>query len=210
MNNYKSYTSNVLEICDNGDAIIELPPELCKEMGWDDGTVLNIESKDGAIYLNEVKPMEKNMSLTIKNLEAAFAGESQAHTKYRYFAKLARAEGFEDVAKHFEHTADQELLHAWGHLELLIGKPDTKKCLEMAIAGETEEFTNMYPTMKAEAIVEGNQEAEREAAHQIAESEYHAQEFRKVLAKAEKRFAALAKVEERHASAYQKMLQEVQ
>ena len=210
MNNYKSYTSNVLEICDNGDAIIELPPELCKEMGWDDGTVLNIESKDGAIYLNEVKPMEKNMSLTIKNLEAAFAGESQAHTKYRYFAKLARAEGFEDVAKHFEHTADQELLHAWGHLELLIGKPDTKKCLEMAIEGETEEFTNMYPTMKAEAIVEGNQEAEREAAHQIAESEYHAQEFRKVLAKAEKRFAALAKVEERHASAYQKMLQEVQ
>ena len=150
------------------------------------------------------------MSITIKNLEAAFAGESQAHTKYRYFAKLARAEGFEDVAKHFEHTADQELLHAWGHLELLIGKPDTKKCLEMAIEGETEEFTNMYPTMKAEAIVEGNQEAEREAAHQIAESEYHAQEFRKVLAKAEKRFAALAKVEERHASAYQKMLQEVQ
>ena len=210
MNNYKSYTSNVLEICDNGDAIIELPPELCKEMGWDDGTVLNIESKDGAIYLNEVKPMEKNMSLTIKNLEAAFAGESQAHTKYRYFAKLARAEGFEDVAKHFEHTADQELLHAWGHLELLIGKPDTKKCLEMAIEGETEEFTNMYPTMKAEAIVEGNQEAEREAAHQIAESEYHAQEFRKVLAKAEKRFAALAKVEERHATAYQKMLQEIQ
>jgi rubrerythrin len=210
LNNYKSYTSNVLEICDNGDAIIELPPELCKEMGWDDGTVLNIESKDGAIYLNEVKPMEKNMSLTIKNLEAAFAGESQAHTKYRYFAKLARAEGFEDVAKHFEHTADQELLHAWGHLELLIGKPDTKKCLEMAIEGETEEFTNMYPTMKAEAIVEGNQEAEREAAHQIAESEYHAQEFRKVLAKAEKRFAALAKVEERHATAYQKMLQEIQ
>ena len=210
MNNYKSYTSNVLEICDNGDAIIELPPELCKEMGWDDGTVLNIESKDGAIYLNEVKPMEKNMSLTIKNLEAAFAGESQAHTKYRYFAKLARAEGFEDVAKHFEHTADQELLHAWGHLELLIGKPDTKKCLEMAIEGETEEFTNMYPTMKAEAIVEGNQEAEREAAHQIAESEYHAQEFRKVLAQAEKRFAALAKVEKRHASAYQKMLQEIQ
>ena len=58
------------------------------------------------------------MSITIKNLEAAFAGESQAYTKYRYFAKMARAQGFEDVAKHFEHTAEQELLHAHGHLEL--------------------------------------------------------------------------------------------
>ena len=154
--------------------------------------------------------MENKMSLTIKNLEAAFAGESQAHTKYRYFAKLARAEGFEEVAKHFEHTADQELLHAWGHLELLIGKPDTKKCLEMAIEGETHEFTIMYPDMRNQAVVEGNQEAEREAAHQIAESEYHAEEFKKVLALAEKRFAALAKVEERHATAYQRMLQEVQ
>lgn len=146
------------------------------------------------------------MSLTLKNLESALAGESQAHIKYRYFAKLARAEGFEDVAKHFEHTADQELLHAWGHLELLIGKPDTKKCLELAIEGETYEFTTMYPTMKAEAITEGNQEAEREAAHQIAESQTHAEEFRAVLAKAEKRFAALAKVEERHANAYKQVL----
>lgn len=145
------------------------------------------------------------MSITIKNLEAAFAGESQAHTKYRYFAKMARAQGFEDVAKHFEHTADQELLHAWGHLELLIGKPDVKHCLEMAIEGETHEFTVMYPTMQAEAVAEGNQEAEREAAHQIAESETHAAEFRAVLAKAEKRFNALKKVEQRHAEAYQQV-----
>lgn len=149
------------------------------------------------------------MSITIKNLEAAFAGESQAHTKYRYFAKMARAQGFEDVAQHFEHTADQELLHAWGHLELLVGKPDVKHCLEMAIEGETHEFTVMYPTMQAEAVAEGNQEAEREAAHQIAESETHAAEFRAVLAKAEKRFAALAKVEQRHAEAYQQIWETV-
>ena len=145
------------------------------------------------------------MSITIKNLEAAFAGESQAHTKYRYFAKMAREQGYEDVAKHFEHTADQELLHAWGHLELLIGKPDVKRCLEMAIEGETHEFTHMYPTMQAEAVAEGNQEAEREAAHQIAESQTHAEEFRAVLAKAEKRFNALKKVEQRHAQAYQQV-----
>jgi rubrerythrin len=146
------------------------------------------------------------MSITIKNLEAAFAGESQAHTKYRYFAKMAREQGFEDVAKHFEHTADQELLHAWGHLELMVGKPDVKRCLEMAIEGETYEFTTMYPNMQKEAIAEGNQEAEREAAHQIAESEDHAAEFRAVLAKAEKRFNALKKVEERHANAYKQVL----
>ena len=145
------------------------------------------------------------MSVTLKNLESALAGESMAHIKYRYFAKLARAEGFEDVAKHFEHTADQEILHAWGHLELLIGKPSTKHAIEMAIEGETHEYTQMYPKMKAEAIAEGNQEAEREAAHQIAESEYHAEEFKKVLALAEKRFAALAKVEKRHAEAYQQV-----
>lgn len=149
------------------------------------------------------------MSITIKNLEAAFAGESQAYTKYRYFAKLARAQGFEDVAKHFEHTAEQELLHAHGHLELLIGKPDVKHCLEMAIEGETHEFTVMYPTMQAEAIAEGNQEAEREAAHQIAESEEHAAEFRAVLETAQKRFNALKKVEQRHAEAYQQVWETV-
>jgi rubrerythrin len=150
------------------------------------------------------------MSLTIKNLESALAGESQAHVKYRYFAKIAREEGYEDVAKHFEHTADQELKHAWGHLELLIGKPNTKECLEKAIEGETYEFTTMYPQMEAEARGEGLLEAASEAQEQIAESKEHAEQFKAVLAKAEKRFNALKKVEERHATAYQRMLQEVQ
>lgn len=149
------------------------------------------------------------MSITIKNLESAFAGESQAFTKYMYFAKLARAEGFEDVAKHFEHTAGQELLHAHGHLELLIGKPSVKHCLEMAIEGETEEYTNMYPKMKAEAVAEGNGLAVAEAEQQIEESKEHAAEFAAVLAKAEKRFNALAKVEQRHAEAYQQIWETV-
>jgi rubrerythrin len=147
------------------------------------------------------------MSITIKNLEAAFAGESQAHTKYRYFAKIAREAGHEDVAKHFEHTADQELLHAWGHLELLIGKPTVAECLEKAIDGETEEYTAMYPTMKAEAEAEGNAQAAAEADAQIAESREHAEAFAAILAKAEKRFAALAKIEQRHAEAYQSKLE---
>jgi rubrerythrin len=147
------------------------------------------------------------MSITIKNLEEALAGESQAHVKYRYFAKIAREEGHEEVARHFEHTADQELLHAWGHLELLIGKPTTKECLEKAIAGETEEFTYMYPRMKNAAHNEGNAAAAQEAQQQIDESKEHAEQFRAVLAKAELRFAALAKIEKRHAEAYQAKLE---
>jgi rubrerythrin len=160
------------------------------------------------------------MSITIKNLEAAFAGESQAHIKYRYFAKLARAEGHEDVAKHFEHTADQELLHAWGHLELLVGKPSTKQCLKMAIAGETQEFTVMYPAMEADALLEGAQEAAREIREQIEESKEHADafemhlkemddKFKTTLSRAQKRFSALKKVERRHAAAYQQQLEKL-
>lgn len=143
------------------------------------------------------------MSVTIKNLEAAFAGESQAHIKYRYFARLAQEAGYEEVAKHFWHTADQELLHAWGHLELLIGKPSVKECLEKAIEGETYEFTQMYPQFKQIAETEGNHHAAQIAMEQIQESQEHAEQFMEVLKKAEKRFAALAKIEKRHAEAYQ-------
>ena len=147
------------------------------------------------------------MSITIKNLESALAGESQAHVKYRYFAKIARAEGFEEVARHFEHTADQEILHAWSHLELLVGKPDTRRCLEMAIEGETYEFTTMYPDFEREAVLEGNTQAAEEAKLQADESQEHAEQFIAVLKKAEKRFAALKKIEERHANAYKEKLE---
>ena len=149
------------------------------------------------------------MSITLQNLEGALAGESMAHIKYRYFAKLARAEGFEDVAKHFEHTADQELQHAWGHLELLVGKPTTKQCLEKAIEGETYEFTTMYPQFERQAKAEQNIEAVKEFQEQGRESQQHAQEFKTVLEKAAKRFAALKKVEERHAQAYQKVWESI-
>lgn len=146
------------------------------------------------------------MSTTIKNLEAALAGESMAHIKYRYFARIARAEGHEDVAKHFEETADQEIKHAWGHLELLLGKIDTRQALEKAIEGETFEYTTMYPDYERIAKQEGNMEAAYEMQAQTAESKQHAAEFTAVLRKAEKRFHALKKVEERHANAYKKVL----
>lgn len=145
------------------------------------------------------------MSATLKNLESALAGESMAHIKYRYFAKLARAEGHEDIAQHFEKTADQEILHAWGHLELLIGKPTTRECLEKAIAGETYEFTEMYPQFEKTAAAEGDMTAAQEAHDQITESQEHARQFIELLERAEKRFAALKKVEQRHAATYEQI-----
>jgi rubrerythrin len=149
------------------------------------------------------------MSVTLKNLESALAGESMAHIKYRYFAKIARDEGFEDIAQHFEHTADQELLHAWGHLQLLIGSPSTKECLEKAIEGETYEFTEMYPEFEKQASIEKHS-AQSEFSEQIEESKAHAGEFLEILKKAEKRFDALSKVEKRHAEAYKRKLEGIQ
>ena len=75
---------------------------------------------------------------TIANLEAAFAGESMAHIKYRYFAKLAREMGDEATARAFEETAAQEVQHAFGHLDLLYPKADMTpaKALQIAIDGD--------------------------------------------------------------------------
>lgn len=151
-------------------------------------------------------------SVTIENLEAAFAGESMAHIKYRYFAKLAREAGAEDVAKIFEDTADQEVMHAFGHLDLLYPKAQLTpaKALEIAIEGETYEYTEMYPKFRHLAVQEGNQAAVAEFDGQIAESKEHADNFRRTLELAAKRFAALAKVEERHANHYRAALASVQ
>lgn len=150
-------------------------------------------------------------SQTIKNLEAAFAGESMAHTKYLYFARICRAAGDEETAKVFEETAAQEVQHALGHLDLLYpaSSMNPAKCLEMAIEGETHEYTEMYPAFRHTAVEEGNQAAVEEIDQQIAESMEHAQQFRATLEKAAKRFAALARVEEKHAAYYRAALAKI-
>ena len=152
--------------------------------------------------------MANTNSVTIQNLEAAFAGESMAHIKYRYFAKLAREAGAEDVAKIFEETAEQEVMHAFGHLDLLYPKAELmpSRALEIAIEGETYEYTEMYPKFRHLAVQEGNDAAVAEYDEQIAESKEHAENFKRTLEKAAKRFAALAKVEERHANNYRNVL----
>ncbi len=150
-------------------------------------------------------------SNTIKNLEAAFAGESMAHIKYRYFAKICRAAGDEATAKVFEDTADQEVQHAFGHLDLLYpaAQMSSAKCLRYAIDGETYEFTEMYPRFRHEAEQEGRSDAVKEIDEQISESRKHAARFAATLERAGKRFAALAKVEQRHASHYQSHLDRI-
>jgi rubrerythrin len=95
-------------------------------------------------------------------------------------------------------------MHAFGHLDLLY-PADTmspQRCLDMAIEGETYEYTEMYPAFRHAAVEEGNAAAVAEIDEQIAESKEHAARFRATLEKAAKRFAALAKVEERHANQY--------
>ena len=148
---------------------------------------------------------------TYQNLESAFAGESMAHIKYRYFAKLARAQGDEETAKTFEATAEQEIAHAFGHLDLLYPADEVTpaKALQIAIEGETYEYTEMYPGFRKTAEEEGNNDAIVEIDEQIAESRVHAEQFKSVLTKAAKRFAALAKVEERHANHYQQALNQL-
>ncbi len=148
---------------------------------------------------------------TLANLESAFAGESMAHIKYRYFAKIAREMGDELTARTFEETANQEVMHAFGHLDLLYPKATMTpaKALQMAIDGETYEYTEMYPGFRKTAEQEGNAAVVAEIDEQIEESKVHAAQFQATLEKAQKRFAALAKVEERHAKHYQSVLDTV-
>lgn len=155
--------------------------------------------------------MKIQASATLKNLESAFAGESMAHIKYMWFARLCRATGDEATARVFEETAAQEVQHAFGHAELLFADETMtpEKCLQYAIEGETHEYTEMYPRFRHEAVQEGQDAAVAEIDAQIAESQAHAVRFQAVLEKAAKRFAALARVEQKHASHYQAQLDRI-
>jgi rubrerythrin len=103
-------------------------------------------------------------SKTELNLKDAFAGESQANRRYLYFAKHADIEGYPEVAGLFRDTAEGETGHAHGHLDYLkkVGDPATglpiaevAEMLKAAVAGETHEYTDMYPGMAKEAREEG-------------------------------------------------------
>ncbi len=99
-----------------------------------------------------------------ENLKEAFAGESQANRRYLYFARVADIEGYPEVGGLFRDTAEAETGHAFGHLDFLkeVGDPatgepfgDTEQNLKSAVAGETYEFTEMYPGFARTARDEG-------------------------------------------------------
>ncbi len=130
---------------------------------------------------------------TLQTLKDAFAGESQANRRYLYFAKVADVEGYPEVASNFRETAEGETGHAHGHLDFLkaAGDPatglpigDTALNLKASIAGETHEYTDMYPGMAKTAREEGFQE--------IADW-----------------FETLAKAEKSHAGRFDKMLKSI-
>ncbi len=105
-----------------------------------------------------------NGTKTHENLKDAFAGESQANRRYLYFAKHADIEGYPEVSGLFRDTAEGETGHAHGHLDYLkaVGDPatnlaitDVGEMLKSAVAGETHEYTDMYPGMAKTAREEG-------------------------------------------------------
>ena len=114
------------------------------------------------------------MNKTQENLLKAYAGESIARNRYTMFAKMARKQNLEWIARVFEETADQEKAHAEEEFEMinekiivsdnLIIEPyssDTLENLKMAAAGEHHEWTEMYPSFEEQARIDGNTEAER-------------------------------------------------
>lgn len=96
------------------------------------------------------------MATTEENLKEAFAGESQANRKYLAFAQKAEKDGFAEVARLFRAAAEAETIHALAHLRHLKGIKSTAENLEAAKAGETYEYTEMYPPMVEAAEAEGS------------------------------------------------------
>jgi rubrerythrin len=122
------------------------------------------------------------MSKTEKDLQDAFAGESQANRKYLAFAKKAEQEGYKQVAKLFRAAAEAETIHAHNHLKELGGIKGTKDNLEEAIHGESYEFQKMYPGMIEDAKAEDNKGALRTFTYANEVEKVHAALYQKALA----------------------------
>ena len=116
-----------------------------------------------------------------KNLQDAFAGESQANRKYLAFAKKADKEGFKQIARLFRAAAEAETIHAHNHLRELGGIKSTKENLEAAISGESHEFQTMYPQMIKDAETEGNKSALRSFNFANEVEKIHAALYKKAL-----------------------------
>ena len=157
--------------------------------------------------------MDLSNNNTAKNLEAAFGGESMANRKYLFFAEVTQKLGLKELSKLFKETANQETEHAFAHFrlmhpELAIDDPGSlteeqkkaiaARCLELAIEGETYEYTTMYPEFAEAARQDRDGDAVEEFEAQTEESKEHAQIFRK----AAHNFGLLTSIEQHHARQY--------
>ena len=120
------------------------------------------------------------MATTETNLKEAFAGESQANRKYMAFAKKAEQEGFVNVARLFRTAAEAETIHAMGHLNAMDAIKSTADNLRAAIAGETYEYTEMYPPMLTQAQAE-NHKAKRMFGYAVEAEAVHAELYKLAL-----------------------------
>lgn len=185
----------------------ELPPDficpLCKHPASDfekitSGTTSNLEQSQNENTI-QIKQEETTMSKyagtqTEKNLEAAFAGESQARNKYTYFASRAKKDGFEQIAALFLKTADNEKEHAKMWFKELNGIGDTAQNLGAAAAGENYEWTDMYAGFAKTAEEEGFPELAAKF-RMVAEIERHHEERYRALLKNVETAAVFAKSE---------------
>jgi rubrerythrin len=161
--------------------------------------------------------MDMSKANTVKNLEAAFGGESMANRKYLFFAEVTKQLGMKDLSKLFKETANQETEHAFAHFrllhpELVVQDPANlteaekqkiaARCLELAIEGETYEYTTMYPEFAEQAKEDRDGKAEAEFKEQKQESQEHAAIFRK----AAQNFGLLTSIEHHHANQYTEAL----
>ena len=171
-----------------------------------------------AVRLTAMTPAQPG---TPANIEAAFGGESMANRKYLFFAEVAKQLGNGDLARLFRDTANQETEHAFAHFrllhpELVIDDPAAlseaekeaklARCLELAIEGETYEYTTMYPEFAAQARADRDAEAAADFEEQIAESQEHAAIFRR----AASNFGFLEPIEQHHAERYTVALEALQ
>ncbi|MGB3511997.1 MAG: rubrerythrin family protein [Microcoleaceae cyanobacterium] len=162
--------------------------------------------------------MDISNSNTAKNLAEAFGGESMANRKYLFFAEVTKKLGMEDLSKLFKETANQETQHAFSHFrllhpELVVEDPSTlteeekkaiaSKCLELAVEGETYEYTTMYPGFAKEAQADRDSGAAAEFKEQEEESREHASIFRQAAHK----FGLLTHIENHHANQYTEALE---
>jgi len=126
------------------------------------------------------------MGTTNENLQAAFAGESQANRKYLFFAEKAEQEGYKQIAKLFRAAADAETVHARNHLKVMQGIKSTRENLLAARDGENYEFREMYPNFIKQAEAEGANKAKDsfDLANKVEQVHYRL--FEAVLGKLEK------------------------